>query len=780
MENRNEHGGDGSTMTTGAWLAAACAGLLTVLMLTPFAPSMPFASLDGSWAYAMNVATAEHLRFGKDIVFTFGPLAAVYTTVYHPATDLLMLAGSLLISVALFAGLFTTVPPARRMLLLLLPVVLSLGWSRDVVFLFLPMLLPYVVMRGIERGRPFTPILCIMAAAMAILPLVKGNFTLMVALSTLIAVVLCWRTARTTAALLVAVQAGVLVCAWWITGQSLADLPGYFIAQAPIISGYTDAMSIPGNSGDIVVFLITAAVLLGISTLRGVRRHWYAPLLVAAYLFINFKSGFVRHDGHALGAAVALAFIGLLLCLTQGARWGAAAMLAGLLGWGIIADTHMPVTWDTSIARLSAMIRQPVHGLRLRLTQPQVLDGQFKATTAAFGQRPPFAGYTGTADVYPVDISPLLGAGSVWKPRPILQSYSVYTPALARANAAHLARNPPARVYFTIDPIDHRYPSLDDGASWLSLLGSFTPKALDGGYAVLERTATPAPALRPEAPVETHAVLGEEVAVPGWDKPVWVTMQIRPTLAGKLFSTVYKAPKLSIKVRYQNGATADYRIVAGMTETGFLLSPTVSDAQDFVALTSPYRQDVLDARRVVAFTVSGDSGTRWLWDLDYRVGFAHLPIPVSRQAEQALAGTWTAGAAPATYATGGNCNIDDVDGRPVTGSAMPLAAGMVTIRGWAAIDGTAGTPNAGVALLVTDRNLVTREVPAHRMARPDVADYFKQPALAYAGFEAYVDVRRLPPDAQVRVVQRDGNRDLLCTPAMLTVHRTDEVGAAAR
>lgn len=623
------------------WAVCGClvSFLLVVLMVTPFNPAMPFESLDGSWIYAMNHATAEHLRFGRDIIFTFGPLASVYTTMYHPATDGLMLAGSLLIATAFFAGMFASTPPRWRMWLLLLPVVLSLGVSRDVAFLFLPVLLPCVVARGIERGRPFTATVCLLAAAMAILPLVKGNFSVMVGLASGVTVLMGWRADRRTVLLAVAVQLLAMPLAWIAAGQSLLDLPRYFIAQAPIVSGYTDGMSVVGNVKDIRYFLLAAALLLGLSLVGGVRRRWYATVLIAAYLFVTFKSGFVRHDLHALTAAVALAMVGAFLCLNRPGRWGLLALVIGLAGWGVITRPYASVAWEASSARFAQMVRQPVMGLVTRVRDPAAFDHQFNAISAAFGSRAPFAGYTGTADVYPVEIAPLIAAGSIWTPRPILQSYSAYTPALAKANADHLLKDPPSRIYFKLDPIDHRYPSLDDGASWLPLLGSYSPTSLEGGYAVLKRARQPAVALQPLDAQQGTGTVGKEVLVPDWKDPVWVTMDIRPTVAGRVMSTLYKLPKLSIKVRYENGETADFRLIAGSTQTGFLLSPTVVDARDFVALASSQQQDVLQKRKVVAFTVYGDSGTRRLWNKDYPVTFGRLVIPPSADADSILTAT---------------------------------------------------------------------------------------------------------------------------------------------
>jgi len=414
MDNGSEKTDDGSTTTWGR-VASALAGVLTVLMLTPFNPVMPIAGVDGSWTYAMNVATAEHLRFGKDIVFTFGPWASVYTRAYYPATDGLMMGGSLLIAIAFFMGLLALVAPRRRPLLLLAPLVLALVWSpwwngwRDAVLLLVPLLLPFVVMRGGQRGRPFVATVCIVAAASAILPLVKGNISLMVAVATAIALVLSWRSSPRIAVMIVVVQLLTLVAAWWIAGQRLVDLPGYFLAQAPIISGYTDAMSVGGRWFGLVVFTVLGAVLLGIAALCGRRQHWYIPVLVAVYLFITFKSGFVRQDEHhALVSAAALAWVGLVLLLGPGSGdgRGIVAFSGGLLGWGLITSACVSLAPDASIARLAEAVYNPVQGAWWRVAQPDVLPAKFRKEVSLIGARPPFAGYTGTAKLFRVHARP--------------------------------------------------------------------------------------------------------------------------------------------------------------------------------------------------------------------------------------------------------------------------------------------------------------------------------------------------------------------------------------
>jgi len=781
MENTNPAGQAATTMW--GWAASIIACVLTVLVLTPFMPEMPIAGVDGSWAYAMNIATAEQMRFGKDIIFTFGPLASVYTSVYHPATDGLMIGGSLLISIAMFAGLFTAVAPGRRVLLPLVPLCIGLAWLpdwdgwRDAVMMLLPLLLPFVVVRGRETGRLSTGTICLLAMAIGILPLVKGNFGLIAAVTSLVAVILCWPVSRRLSIGIVVIEIVALIAAWLIAGQALIDLPGYFIAQLPIISGYTDGMSTSadGRLWDLAVFITAGAVMVGVSALGGLRARWYVPVIVALYLFVTFKSGFVRHDPpHAFIASSALLLIGLLLYLMPGSehRRGAMALGAGMLGWVLIAFAILPPDPLASLARVGEAIRIPAQGVWLRLTDADALEQQYQRRLAELANRPPFADQQGQADVYPWDLSPLLASGMTWKPRPILQSYAAFTPSLITANADHLKSTPPSRVYFAVYPIDQRYPAMEDGASWLDLLGSYRPKALDGGYAVLEQRTPAAAALQPRPAVQVAARLGERIAVSGWENPVWASMDIKPTLLGKIYATLYKAPELSLEVVYEDGSTSVYRMIAAMGRPGFLLSPTVTDANQFVALGSHSRGDLLSKRRVVAFGVRGQRGTRLMWRPDYQVTFARLDIPASVETDAVLSGSWKEGLPAASYPVGGNCNIEDVDGIGVTGAAMERPGRMLFIRGWAALDGEKGKLSQRTSLLAEGRDGRAVVLPVHRVSRPDVSNYFHQPSLEYAGFHAFVDLRRLPEDAQIRVLQDDGSRSLVCQ-AVLTLHRID-------
>src|SRR5882762_2834097 len=52
--------------------------LWMALALVPVLPQIPATGLDGSWAHALNVAHAHNLVFGRDVIFTFGPLGYLF------------------------------------------------------------------------------------------------------------------------------------------------------------------------------------------------------------------------------------------------------------------------------------------------------------------------------------------------------------------------------------------------------------------------------------------------------------------------------------------------------------------------------------------------------------------------------------------------------------------------------------------------------------------------------------------------------------------------------
>ncbi|MDD2815892.1 MAG: hypothetical protein PHP00_09160 [Thiotrichaceae bacterium] len=79
--------------------------ITSIVTFVPFTPEIHASGIDASWMLALNQAVAQSLRFGTDIIFTFDPYAAIYSQSYHPATDSMMLWGSLYLALSYWFAL---------------------------------------------------------------------------------------------------------------------------------------------------------------------------------------------------------------------------------------------------------------------------------------------------------------------------------------------------------------------------------------------------------------------------------------------------------------------------------------------------------------------------------------------------------------------------------------------------------------------------------------------------------------------------------------------------
>nr|WP_241480456.1 hypothetical protein [Legionella norrlandica] len=56
------------------WVLKFVLLIVVIAVFVPFSPKMPAPGLDASWAVGLNQAIAQGLAFGKDILFTLGPI----------------------------------------------------------------------------------------------------------------------------------------------------------------------------------------------------------------------------------------------------------------------------------------------------------------------------------------------------------------------------------------------------------------------------------------------------------------------------------------------------------------------------------------------------------------------------------------------------------------------------------------------------------------------------------------------------------------------------------
>src|SRR5450830_223900 len=225
-------------------LSKALLLIVLVCVFVPFDPAMPTYGLDASWVFGMNQAVSQGLRIGTDVIFTFGPYASIYTRAYHPATDVMMLAGSVLLSISCWLSIVFLVKGRSGLLLSLCVALLFAAYSRDALLLFVPFLaalVSYKIINNRAVGFPLLPktlfVFVAAFAALGLIPVIKGSVLILsvaMVLACLVMFIFC-REGRL--ALLTVVTPVVSIMVFWAaSGQTISDIPSYFINMVPIAS----------------------------------------------------------------------------------------------------------------------------------------------------------------------------------------------------------------------------------------------------------------------------------------------------------------------------------------------------------------------------------------------------------------------------------------------------------------------------------------------------------------------------------------------------------------
>ncbi|MBE0550326.1 MAG: hypothetical protein IH627_22230 [Rubrivivax sp.] len=762
------------------WALQALLLVTAVCVFVPFTPAMPGVNLDQAWAFGMNEAVAQGWAFGREIVFTFGPYASIYSGSFHPATDLRMVTGSIFFSLCFGLAAILVTRNSPWTLTLGLCVVLAgfSQYSRDALFLYYPLLVAILCFQFLNSNdgvgsitrRALLPT-AVLFLPFGLLPQIKGSFLFLCLAVAALAVVYfalrrCWRLA-----LVVVLSTGLSTIFFWsVAGLSPLDLPPYFISMFELTSGYTEAMADDGPSQEIVFYLIAvAAIVMAIVGAPGlaVVPRGFLFFSFLAFLFLVFKGSFVRHDLHALLAGTSILMAALLLATIVRSSWTPLVLFSALLCWIQIDSHHVKTSTQSLIRNIGFPYVAAAQGIRHRLTDSSALESEFRKTVQGIASETPLRRLEGSTDIYSYGQSGLVASGNRWHPRPVFQSYAVYTAALALKNRNHLlGDDAPDNIVFRLEPIDGHLPSMEDGASWATLLTHYRPNALAEDRLYLSKAPPPA-ALGPGALIGTSTfMLGAAVPVPQAPAPVFAEISIRPTLFGKLMSVLYKPDRLQIELTLANGTSKAFGIVSGMVRSGIMVSPLVEDVNDLAGLYGGVEN--MPDKRVVSFSITSPHGTLQ-WNEAYEVTFrAAATAPPMDTVElhsfdAALNTDATRNVLPAASCEGG---IDAVNGVSPPPAAFAVS-GILNVHGWMAMSVKPGIVPETVLVVLSDDRGRQHYFNTRKTLRPDVGSHFKDPALAAAGYVSKVDVRSLDGEYTLGLAYREGEHIRLCPPSAI-------------
>ncbi len=592
------------------WLIGTFVLITSIAVIVPLNPFMPSKGLDQSWAFTINEAIAKGWVFGKDIIFTFGPFASICTKAYHPASDHLMLWGSLFLSLCYGGLLFVLIEKWWWALI-------YAGFITGFVYEADPLLYSYPLILGlVAYCRPPAKLFPIFYLPLGLLPLIKGSFLPVCAVAAVFCFVLFWLAKRKDLALTAFIVPSIsLPMFWMIAGQPISALSSYFINMGFIISGYTEAMAFYGSKYEILLYIISSISIISVCSLNkrySVLNRVCLSLFYLFFLFIVFKAGFIRHDEHAYTSAASLVIFALLLMnLNVKKSIAVISIILSIITWSLVCKnctTRKPMS--DVYQRIVNSYMDIVDGLKVRLSSDNTLPNSFQKRMDEIQQQLAIPLLIGTSDIYSFQQADLLSSKNACSLRPVFQSYSAYTPELAKLNENFLRSDKaPDHILFRIETIDRRLPSLDDGLCWPILLHDYSLDQFTNRIAYLKKKNTH---LFSEHHIhQSNHRLGESVNLPETHAPLYAEIHFTQTIVGKIRSILFKPKLLWITFTLSDGSQTDYRIISNMTRSRFLISPLIEDTQDFVELAN---SNLNQNKCVKSILIKGESSD---WNEDY-------------------------------------------------------------------------------------------------------------------------------------------------------------------
>jgi hypothetical protein len=564
--------------------------------------------LDASWKLGLNLAQSQGLVAGRDVVFTYGPLGYLFypeRVSGAPMPTLIFRLGLYALSIAALYRLVWMLASQAAAFwttaILGLAVVLdALPAESPLIFAIDRLALLALVDRSDWRYAELS-VLGFLSGLGLLVKLNQGMEGVALFLAVLATVAFQgWplsRRARRQACAALCVLPSSMAIVFLASTGSLSGIGLYAQNGWQIVSGYAEGMGLAGPLWQAALACATIAaiflaILLAAVDLRSLGPGM-APALIVA--FFAFKHAMVRQGpGHAPAFHMEFA-VGLLFLLVCASAARDRRLIVVLQLFSVAMAYAVSVEaypgFDAAV-KSRLQLRQAYASLADFLRWPSTwektgAENQRNRAPLRLPERFHRLIRNGTVDAIPWDIDVVQANGWRWRPRPVFQSYSAYTPALDRLNAGHLESDRTADfVILNFSAIDGRHPFLETPLSWRALLDRYDLKLASPDWLLLQH--------RKELRYGPAASLGNSTA--RWDEDVRVPQagglllmgpHIHPSLSGRAMSVLFRPAPVYMEAAFNSGRRVSWRSVPSNLAAGFLIRPFPQNLQELRELFLP-------------------------------------------------------------------------------------------------------------------------------------------------------------------------------------------------
>ena len=750
----------------------------------------PQTNLDPSWKIAIHLATKFDLVFGKDFVFTYGPLGILYTRLPIAVPKIVYL---LFDAFFLFNLLFILNAVVKKgfnimrgiFLGIALIIVTYEGAEQWYFFFFLFHLLTF-------QKQPDKIAHLFLAALLSIIcfyiKLSLGVIALVIFITLISYLSLRKKIHWLRGVMILTIFFIALTLSGWVLN---VDIPGYIKGSLQIINAYNDSMFTQGDPAyEPFLYAVFSVLFSFISyviyrfakcllekTFLSQLDEFMVYGILGLFLFVLFKNGVVRYGGHVYMFFRGIVFFTSLLYLFAPSPQ---KKLLAIYSWILLVISFFTInTLPESHKPYSSLINFSIFKIKFGEIQKYVTDIVKYDPKVISGDRHRQAALQEivgekSIDVVPIEISQVYFNSLRYNPRPVIQSYSAYNGYLdSLNNQKYNSSSAPDFILYSLNSIDDRYAFFDEGQTKLAMLSNYEVTDKIDNQLVLSRLLQPKKLNRGKTEV-TNVKIGEEVFIPPTSSLQFTRALIDYSIIGKIRRFLYKPPALSVIITLENGEEYIYKGITTILGGGVLLNKFI-DTNDELEIFMHSKGELNSNVAKVRFDAGENS---WGFKNDIKLMTTHYWLNDSSQSSinrqdslkiQALFNKFkpTELKDPAFGKDSLRVWIDNVKSH----------SQLINMSGWAFLEIENNESSLVSVLLKSEKGIY--QIPTINYNRPDLPLFYKRSDITNAAFSSSVPKNALASgnyQIGIRLINSSKNIDVISfTDKVVTVKKEPQL-----
>jgi hypothetical protein len=543
-------------------------------------------SIDASWMLALSNAWSQNLVWGKDIIFTYGPLSFLSTRVIINNSAWVLFTFDFYIACSFVWIIYKIIGDMfswKKSILILL----TCFFYKQAMLLSLVFTLQLIVILYLNQYKQEGKYVYVFQAVVftALIFFIKLNLEF---ISPLIFVLyifylkicktLSWN--ASTISILTLILA-ILFCSLCFP----INIVAYITTGISLISSYGDAVYIYPRTflEKALSVIILALFILGVFyILKELKNRTSAEKIICfifiLILFIEFKQSYVRADVDHLKdffycfPATLLVFMYVINAQYKYVYW------AFLFPW--VMCIVLMIRFQDYYYPIKKIVAFPAYFYSI-LNSPNYYD-QAKIRMLPENIKQKIG--NGTVDIIPWESSLIILNKLNYAPRPIIQSYQAYNGSLDKINAnRYLRANAPEFVLYNINSIDKHYHFFDDTYLKEALYSKYT--IIDtfsscNEYTLLFKRNTSNLPYTFVKIAKGEKNLADTFSVPISKNPLMVKIRMKYNWLGTIQNIFLRAPNSEIRIILVDSSTIVYRTGISILDAGVIINPYIENEKD--------------------------------------------------------------------------------------------------------------------------------------------------------------------------------------------------------